>query len=115
MAEAGVPVLGLPSEGLVFDALAETPLPELNPIFQGYGFVVRRAEEAEMVGHQDVAANAPSGGFAPGFEEGCVDGFVGQPRAAVFGADGKEDDGGTGGVGEDAVRWFSAADFVGVA
>jgi hypothetical protein len=47
-----------------------------------------------MIWHQEVIANQPRLGLAPGLQEDLLNGSLGDPRSPFFRADGNENDGG---------------------
>jgi len=98
-AELAVPEMALPERG--GGSKEEMPLagdgafPIADPVFEGCLVVGGGgAEEMEVVGEEDIAADDPSGGVGPGLPEQVVERFVGEVGLAVTAADGYEENNG---------------------
>ena len=65
-------------------------------MFEREGKVPRRAEQVQMIGHEQVIPDEPGIRRAPDRIEGRLDLGLVQPAQAVLGIDGEQHDGGTG-------------------
>ena len=72
---------------------AELAFPKLYPLIDAEVQIARGAEEVQVVGHEQVVAGEPGGGFvAPEADEGFLHGGLGHPRHAVLGVDNDEEE-----------------------
>ena len=75
-----------------FQLAAQSSFPEGNPLFNLVIFIIRRTKQMNMVRHDQVKANQPSAGGAPGFHQRIMNGIIGKMKSAFAAADCGEHD-----------------------
>ena len=83
--------LALPLRGFVEVSAAELAFPIRRPFLDRESQVTGRAEEVDVVGHDQVVAGQPGVGSSPVGFEGGLDAWICHPWNSVFGANCEED------------------------
>ncbi|WP_040548487.1 hypothetical protein [Pedosphaera parvula] len=67
-------------------AQTELAFPVGDPVVKFDGSVVRASKDVDVIGHDEVTADEPSGGILPDLQEKGMDEVVGKQFGTVFGA-----------------------------
>jgi hypothetical protein len=85
----------------------EGPFPKCDPTLDREVFIDRRAEEMEMIGHQDGPTNHPGVSQLPAGDYLARDRWIRQPAAASLSGNGEENKRGLPAKNEHPGRWFT--------
>lgn len=84
IAKAMMEAAGLKGAGIGM-GLGEAVFPEAHPLFDGEFGIAWGAEEMEVIGHEEVIAHEPGGGFVfPDLVQGALHGVLGKPAFTVL-------------------------------
>ena len=101
--------LRLPIPIAVLMRFAESAFPKRHPFFNGEGQIAGRGEQVQMIGHQNIIPNQPSGGLTPCIREQVMRLIASQPGRAVLRAGCYEDNGRLMRVNENSLSRFAAS------